>query len=45
MINKRFKLLNKIGAGGFGEVWNAYDLCLKMTVAIKLVTHHSVNII
>ncbi len=32
-----FKVLEKIGAGGAGEVWSAYDEALERTVALKLV--------
>jgi serine/threonine protein kinase len=32
----RFRLLKLLGKGGFGEVWQARDLLLKQTVAIKI---------
>ncbi|WP_013627838.1 serine/threonine protein kinase [Rubinisphaera brasiliensis] len=32
----RFELYAKVGSGGFGEVWRAYDPRLKRTVAIKI---------
>ncbi|MFH1078827.1 MAG: hypothetical protein V1766_00960 [Pseudomonadota bacterium] len=34
----RFRLLDPLGKGGFGEVWRARDLLLKQTVAIKIST-------
>ena len=34
----RFRLLGLLGKGGFGEVWQARDLLLKQTVAIKIST-------
>jgi serine/threonine protein kinase len=37
LINNRFKLLKKCGAGGTGEVYQAEDLRLKRLVALKCV--------
>jgi len=37
MLNHRFHILQKLGTGGFGEVWDAYDYSAGETVAIKFV--------
>jgi serine/threonine protein kinase len=36
VIGKRFKIGKKIGAGGFGEVYEAIDLKTKSVVALKM---------
>ena len=36
IIGNRFKLLNKIGIGGFGEVYKALDTKSNQVVALKL---------
>jgi serine/threonine-protein kinase len=36
----RYKLERRLGAGGMGEVWAAYDRTLKQRVALKTVSGH-----
>jgi hypothetical protein len=36
----RYKLERRLGQGGMGEVWAAYDLALKHRVALKVVSGH-----
>ena len=38
IINERFEVLNYIGGGGFGQVWQGHDKQLKRKVAIKRLT-------
>lgn len=35
-FSNRYKLLNMIGAGGFAEVWKAYDTFTEQEIAIKI---------
>lgn len=35
-VRDRWKVINKIGGGGFGQIYEAYDLALKENVALKL---------
>ncbi len=37
---QRYKLLREIGHGGFATVWEAHDLKLKLSVAIKVLHMH-----
>jgi len=38
-----FKMIKVIGSGGMGEVWKAYDLNFRRTVALKIIHPHLVN--
>ncbi|CAF3704569.1 unnamed protein product [Rotaria sp. Silwood1] len=36
IVRDRWKVINKIGGGGFGQIYEAYDLVIKENVALKL---------
>ncbi|MCX4400131.1 MULTISPECIES: serine/threonine-protein kinase [unclassified Streptomyces] len=38
MLGGRYRLIEPIGAGGFGQVWKAHDLNVDRLVAIKVLT-------
>ncbi|MGW1727687.1 protein kinase domain-containing protein [Streptomyces sp. NPDC002306] len=37
-LDGRYRLIERIGSGGMGEVWRAYDANLHRNVAVKLIT-------
>ncbi|MFD9005009.1 protein kinase [Streptomyces sp. NPDC059582] len=37
-LDGRYRLIDRIGSGGMGEVWRAYDANLHREVAVKLIT-------
>ncbi|OIV37145.1 hypothetical protein BIV57_12505 [Mangrovactinospora gilvigrisea] len=39
MLDNRYRISRRIGAGGFGAVWEATDTRLNRPVAIKVITH------
>lgn len=38
MLDKRYRLIEPIGAGGFGQVWKAHDPNVDRLVAVKVLT-------
>jgi hypothetical protein len=39
----RFELINRVGSGGMGEVWQAWDHLINREVAIKIIAIHGVS--
>ena len=44
VINNRFEVVNYVGGGGFGQVWEGFDKQLKRKVAIKRILSTTPNI-
>ncbi|MDW4901371.1 hypothetical protein RB625_23445 [Streptomyces californicus] len=38
MLDGHYRLIQLIGAGGFGQVWKAHDLKVDRQVAVKVLT-------
>ncbi|KOV13332.1 hypothetical protein ADK60_30020 [Streptomyces sp. XY431] len=38
VLDGRYELVQRIGAGGFGQVWEAYDPKIDRWVAVKILT-------
>ncbi|MEK2495311.1 protein kinase [Kitasatospora purpeofusca] len=40
MLDGRYELLERLGQGGFGVVWRAFDSRMRRPVAVKVINHH-----
>src|ERR1041385_815379 len=39
ILANRYEILSRLGAGGMSEVWHAFDLKLRVDVALKTIRH------
>lgn len=40
VLDGRYELLERLGQGGFGVVWRAFDTRMRRQVAVKVIGHH-----
>ncbi|MFJ8432395.1 protein kinase [Kitasatospora sp. NPDC094019] len=40
MLDGRYELVERLGQGGFGVVWRAFDSRMRRPVAVKVINHH-----
>ncbi|MFB6888877.1 protein kinase [Kitasatospora sp. NPDC056327] len=40
VLDGRYQLIERLGQGGFGVVWRAFDTRMRRPVAVKVINHH-----
>lgn len=40
VLDDRYELVERLGQGGFGVVWRAFDTRMRRPVAVKVINHH-----